>query len=345
MKKGIIFLFIINIYGIIISQTPQTDPHWIMNNIFSDEFNGSRKSIWQNYGLYDSLGSAIHRPQNIQYGIETESGRNFLRFIAEVENGTIYSGGIRTGLEFGGYLGLGYGYYEIEARVLQTPNIVSGLWPAFWTQHSYKPTNSPPYWYEEIDIFEPCNCQVRANEHEVGYHRRLNDYDSASINIDPEKHKKTKYNVDMSLWHKYAIEWLPERLTFYCDDEAFAVIGPDTLTPYHQNTNLWIDLQTDLDTGGYCPPDIIEGILGYFDVNYFRYYQLSCDSVDINEILDYNTYNYTMKKSITLSGASSLISGENISLRATDFIKLDVGFEVPIGAELYLDIHPAPCDN
>jgi len=35
--------------------------------------------------------------------------------------------------------------------------------------------------------------------------------------------------------------------------------------------------------------------------------------------------------------------GNNITLRATDFIELKPGFEVQTGRELYLDV--TPCDN
>ena len=56
--------------------------------------------------------------------------------------------------------------------------------------------------------------------------------------------------------------------------------------------------------------------------------------------LNFNTYNYAVKKSISLSGVSSLSLGQNVFLRATDFIELKAGFEVPLGAELYLDVTP-----
>jgi len=152
----------------------------------------------------------------------------------------------------------------------------------------------------------------------------------------------------MSQWHKYAVEWLEGRVTFYMDDEAFFVISNRT-TPFRQNKNLLLDLQTDKFKANYktSPPDTTyNGILGYFDVNYFRYHQLKYDcGTPVVEILNYdnpqlpNYYNYAVKKSISLSGVSSLTSGQNVSLRATDFIELKAGFEAPLGAELYLDIN------
>jgi hypothetical protein len=78
-------------------------------------------------------------------------------------------------------------------------------------------------------------------------------------------------------------------------------------------------------------------------VDWVRVHQLKCDKYTvINEIPNFNTYNHAVKKSITLSGATTIPANSNISLRATDFIELKAGFEVPTGRELYLDGCPIP---
>ena len=338
MKKILIFfLLIINTFRLL-SQTPSTDSHWLINDIFSDEFNGTRKNIWNdlNTNLDSTIqwGSEFFRPQNIIYG--TDNGKIFLRLVAEIVNGTPYTGGIRTGFE-DDYLGLGYGYYEIEARVLQKVNIVSGLWPAFWTIHSGKSSQPiPNKWYEEIDIFEPNNCQVRANQLEVGYWYRIDESNQSSPTV---KTAGRKLNVDMSLWHKYAVEWIPNRLTFYYDDEPFFILGNGQKTPYHKNTNLYIDLQTEQFSSD-CPPNILNGHLGYFDINYFRYYTLNCGNGVITEAqgngYNFNNYTYNVKKSCIFKN-TSIPNGANVFIRATDFIELRENFEVSLGAKLYLD--------
>jgi hypothetical protein len=82
----------------------------------------------------------------------------------------------------------------------------------------------------------------------------------------------------------------------------------------------------------------------YMYVDYVKVYQLKCDKgTAVNEISNFNTYNYAVKKSITMSNATTIPSGSNISLRATDFIELKPGFEVQTGRTLYLDC--TPCDN
>jgi len=262
--------------------------------MFSDEFDGNRNANWLE--KRGEAGGAISIPQNITYGSENE--RQFIRFIGEIVNGIPYTGGIVTGRTLSGHLGLGYGYYEIEARVLQTPGIQSGLWPAFWIWHQ---SYTSPYWYEELDIFEPNNCEVKANQHHVHFWYNPDEsiYPDVVEKLFPDD--MSKYNVDMSQWHKYAVEWLEGRVTFYLDDDLFFVIR-DRHTPFHQNTNVLIDLQTDkFDTPSWwvvCPPDIDNGPLGSFDVNYFRYYQSKYDcGTTVTEILNYNTFNYAVKKS------------------------------------------------
>jgi hypothetical protein len=81
-------------------------------------------------------------------------------------------------------------------------------------------------------------------------------------------------------------------------------------------------------------------------VNQINAYELKSDcdnNTALNEILDFEAYDYKVKKSITMSNATTIPQGNNISLRASDFIELKAGFEVPLGAELYLDINP--CDG
>ena len=79
-------------------------------------------------------------------------------------------------------------------------------------------------------------------------------------------------------------------------------------------------------------------------VDYVKVYQLTCDkNTVVNEISNFNTYHYGVKKSITLSGATTIPLGSTIYLRANDFIQLNPGFEVQTGRMLYLDA--SPCEN
>lgn len=79
-------------------------------------------------------------------------------------------------------------------------------------------------------------------------------------------------------------------------------------------------------------------ILPYpYDIDYVRVYHLQCDDTTVvNDIPDFSTYFYGVKQSITLSHATTLPSNTSVYLRAKNFIKLQNGFEVPLGTTLYL---------
>lgn len=71
----------------------------------------------------------------------------------------------------------------------------------------------------------------------------------------------------------------------------------------------------------------------YMYIDQINGYVINCQDKNlvINEISDFNTYNYTIKKSISLSGLTSLQAHSSVSLYASDFISLGCGFQVPLG--------------
>jgi hypothetical protein len=97
------------------------------------------------------------------------------------------------------------------------------------------------------------------------------------------------------------------------------------------------------DTGDDCPPTSNSVFPNYMYVDQANVWRLKCDKYTIvNEIPDFNTYHYAVKKSITLSGTTTIPANSDISLRATDSIDLKPGFEVQTGRELFLDVNPIP---
>ena len=113
--------------------------------------------------------------------------------------------------------------------------------------------------------------------------------------------------------------------------------------PSHQNTNLIIDLQVDPSDPGWCFSDISNGILGYFDINYFRYHELEMDCTD--EVtasegngFNFSTFDYKVKKSFTISNTS--VPSGGVTLRATDFIEISGEFEVPHGSDFVMAATP-----
>lgn len=75
-------------------------------------------------------------------------------------------------------------------------------------------------------------------------------------------------------------------------------------------------------------------------VDQVNVYQIDCmdKNVVVNDISNFSTYNYSLKRSISLTNATTLPSNSDIVLYAREFIELDNGFSVPIGTSLYLDV-------
>jgi hypothetical protein len=65
---------------------------------------------------------------------------------------------------------------------------------------------------------------------------------------------------------------------------------------------------------------------------------MDCDSI-VNEIFDFSNFYFAVKKSITLSGLTIVPPNANITLRATDYIILNQGFEIPLETEFCLEIN------
>lgn len=77
----------------------------------------------------------------------------------------------------------------------------------------------------------------------------------------------------------------------------------------------------------------------WLEVDYVRFYTLrrDCNTI-VTQIPNWNTFNYAVKRSITLNGNTSVPINQTRWLYATDFIDLNEGFSVPQGTSLGLGI-------
>lgn len=173
MNKFII-AFVLFLPLSLIAQTPLNDDSWEKVNSYSDNFNLSKNSNWfELTGDEFKWGIEIFRTNEVNFG--SEGSMQYLKLEARAESGTYYTGGIGIHESESPF---GYGYYEIEARLNPQSGIQTGFWPAFWTIKGWK--SGPPYWYEEIDIFEPNACEVLDGTHQVGFWHEIDEYDSSS---------------------------------------------------------------------------------------------------------------------------------------------------------------------
>jgi beta-glucanase (GH16 family) len=234
----------------------------------------------------------------------------------------------------------GYGYYEMSAKFpgfdYNGNPSGAGFWPAFWLWFSN--------WDDiqnEIDIVDP-GCAY-----------------SDGSTIGPNWHNNggascpfCTYNTGKILFndfHKYGLEWLPERVVFYFDDQPYLMSFKDATVADHF-MRLVIDAQMLTN-----PPNDDCGVKDhsmlpqYMIIDYFNYYKLKTDCNTDVSILNnnaLNSFDFKVKRNISIGNVFtpiSLNSSDRITFRATTSITITGDFTAPVGCELFLI--PTSCDE
>lgn len=186
--------------------------------IFDDEFDGAKldRGVW--FWCYP-WGSP-RDCTNGQRGLPFREREQYRNSQIEVRNGALHliavrhsvkphfpwtSGMITTGGRFENgppkpAFTFEYGYAEMRARLPRG----HGFWPAFWL------VPGDGSWPPEIDIMEWQGAQPRRDYMTVHFSDRDKKDDSIGAAFDGAK-----------LWedfHVYAIDWRPDKLTWYVDD-------------------------------------------------------------------------------------------------------------------------------
>jgi len=136
-----------------------------------------------------------------------------------------------------------YGYFEIRAQLPRG----QGLWPAFWLYDASSQT------LEEIDVME------NLGDDTTTYYMTVHDNAGG-------KFGHGYHGVDLAEgYHRYAVKWTPEAVTFYLDD-----------VPQHRVTGNVVSrpmaIFVNLAVGGEWPgnPDGSTPFPSYFNVDYIR---------------------------------------------------------------------------
>jgi len=362
------------------AQIPINDPAW-GNPISgsSEEFNAALDTInkwhprhnwgtrYPNNGNY-ALGAEMEYPINLIQTTGTTlkiKADTLIPFVDSVYNpdqhtpdplGNVtiaYQGGTIWSRPINGVDLYKFGYIEIYAKF---PGYrIYPLWPGFWLFG-----NADGLWTDEIDIVEN-NAPVSYNGDSIGtnFHIRLT---STSNSNNPQ-------DIDVGFilsdaFHKYAIEWAPDRIIWYVDDTPVrTVYDPSGISlPQHAMAvilNFAIDtwyafLPADWNTmnhGNSLPtPFRRSPSARYFEIDYLRYYKLTTDcTTDLPNLCTPGDYDRKVKRSITTdSGCTPTFNPSNTSdsyiLRATDFVTLNAGTTInPTGTGYFaIDIMPCP---
>jgi len=330
MKKNTVSLQIICylfISYIAFAQTPTynpIDPHWQL--VWEDHFNSlDTKTRWKTLDTIPQFTvSAILLKENVYI----LNGNLVLRVNnnKHIHNGTQYkytNGKIET-ISPSCY-DTQYGYLEAKMSIPYR----KGLCCSFWTYVKHNAGSNSA----EIDIVEtfggryPSNKIATTNVHTCYPSQEPNCKEPAYL----IKHEFV--NSTYVDWHTYAIEWNKNRIIFYIDGKAVRTFSNHgVVDPVRLIFSILLEPNYLPPTSGSWSEQML--------VDYVRVYTLKCDNIAVNEISNFNTYNYAVKKSITMSNATTIPANSNITLRATDFIELKPGFSIDTGRELYLDVTP-----
>lgn len=330
------------------AQTPPIiDENWELNSTLSDDFNSLDLSKWHKcYCLADDWGSGS--------GCWGEGGMHYSH--AYVENGILklkvdtlinsytptgdlWAAGIYTNnFEYS------YGYYEIRAKLPGYYNngesCGQGFWPCFWTY------NTDPGIHREIDILEPSGTQYADGRTNVSGWWTNQITGTGQEPLKYGEYWFTSSTPLFSNYHKFGLEWLPNRIVLYFDDKPYFIAMNDETVPNDADIHkhrVVIDQQLSSFINANTP------FPQYMEVDYFRYYELNDSYCGQNATIlntsQLNSFSYGVRQNITIGNGSSSISlssGDNKTFRATNEIIINGDFTVPLGSGL--NLIPTPCN-
>ncbi|MCL2290269.1 MAG: glycoside hydrolase family 16 protein [Bacteroidetes bacterium] len=345
MKKEIIIIVLAGLFIFPVSgQHPLQDKNW--EPVFEDNFSTFNTKRWHEaYGAH-SAGEANEGTTFRTYdNVYIENNKLVLRTQKQNSppciplSGSCKYGGIHsyTAGEIVSNIRYGYGYFEIYAQLPGT----TGYFPAFWLWYHKDDFATNNCWYNEIDIFEAYGS--RPNTVESRAHWGF----TCPAGIDDKSEIGLHVSNYSTGYHWYGLEWDSRKITWYVDRKPVRQMvnnmeGIGIQNPMYIIINIALAPDSQVDN----PITSNTKFPNYMYIDQANVYRLKCDKYTVvNEIPNFNTYYYAVKKSITMSNATTIPVGSNISLRATDFIELKPGFEVQTGRELYLDATPCNDNN
>jgi hypothetical protein len=257
-----------------------------------------------------------------------------------------------------------FGYLEIYAKY---PTSYFAYWPAFWLWSGSCPP--APLSYNEIDI-----CENAAHEAYTGTVMGTNSHLYSSGSCNPVTINTSNFleitglPLLSSAFHKYAIEWAPDRMIYYFDDVAMRTVYDPTGVLIPQNAmsvilNFAVDPFAAFLPGDWNKLSVFPNYPqhfdqppvsypAYFEIDYLRYYKLHTDCSTNLTICtpstDYSTR--AVEKSITTGGTGGCTPTFNPSttasswtLRATDNVLIGAGTTINPSGTGYVILETMAC--
>lgn len=269
------------------------------NLVWSDEFNYSGQpdgdkwshDIWDPGRVNNEKQAYTNRLENAR----VENGNLIIEARRDWHNGREYTSGRLNSK-------VGWTYGRMEARI----KIPSGwgTWPAFWLypndETKYGWNNVTNYWWPncgEIDIMEHVGKdpnKIHGSVHSRDFYFKLGN----------QRTGVTTVGDAVSAFHVYAVEWSPEKIDFFVDNNKYYTVWNDNqgwgTWPFNHDFHIILNLAVGGDWGGdqngNPDPNIWPRRM---EVDYVRVFKME-------------TTNSIIGRTITLKGNNNqFVSGEN----------------------------------
>lgn len=235
-----------------------------------------------------------------------------------------------------------YGYFEIKCKLPFHP----GSFPAFWLFNGGD--DSDPY-YEEIDIMEYSYGDIgNGTPNRISRGLLYNPHETACPTASYGGSINIPNNGTITQWHTYGCDWQPGRITWYLDGEIIGDYFDMDGVPTHPLRIIANYSLNDYGVQNEYPNQIpfwrgTDNML----IDYIKVYQLKCDCdsyVTITNEYELDNFDQKVKHSVEIGSTNEIqvLNTTDVTIRASDHISITGPFEVPIGAELGMIVHPCP---
>jgi hypothetical protein len=326
--KNKVSLFIISLFVVfnLFTQSLSQDPNFTL--VYSDEFNNLNNWAIENdavpsgtsFGLFKSNGSS---------NVSLSSGTVKLN-TTKTAGSNLYRNGVISSVNWSTIPLYSDFFVEIRSKFKNGPNASLALW--FWGGDG---SCSPGGWcaYREVDILEYFG-DIQQTSGGIHYCsnitaptvcKRAGD---AGTNVNPE-HRYDLYNHNS--FNLYGCRWNKNVVSISFNGNQVVSIPPPS-TPFRTND---VPLKFVLGTNMRCwDANACNNDASNFpytsEVDYLRFYTIKKNcTVAITQIPNFTTFNYSLKKSYTLSSTTTIPTNQLIPLYATDFLQFNNGFSVP----------------
>lgn len=236
LKHKVKFTFILSatlifLYGCELDETQTVAT--LTNIVMADEFSvdGAPDPATWTYDLGDGTAEGIPGWGNNELQVYTSNSEN-----VEVQNGMLVitarenpAGGYTSArIKTEGLFEQQYGRFEARIKVPQG----KGLWPAFWLLGNNCDANPWPG-CGEIDIMEYLGdepTKIFGTVHGPGY---------AGAESISKEYELENDRFDTG-FHVFGIEWSPNQINYYVDDELYQTITPETVDEETDGQGTWV---------------------------------------------------------------------------------------------------------